>query len=841
MSVPIDDVIDDVRRVLASHSSLVLQAPPGAGKTTRVPLALLAESWLAGQRIIMLEPRRLAARLAASYMAAQLGESVGMTVGYRMRLDTRVGPRTRIEVVTEGVFSRLLQEDPELSGVGLVIFDEFHERNLHSDLALTLCLDVQRGLRNDLRLLVMSATLDAVPVAKLLGDAPTVTSQGRSFPVTVRYMPSKSDQLGERVTTAITRALSEEQGSILVFLPGTGEIRDVVRRLGLMQLGSHVLIAPLYGNLSIQEQEQAIAPAPPTQRKVVLATSIAETSVTIEGIRVVIDAGLMRVARFDPQSAMTQLITISVTQATATQRSGRAGRLEPGACWRLWSEQAQKGLVAFDEPEILSADLAGVVLELAQWGLADPASLSWLTPPPAAAFNQARDLLIQLGALSSAHGSMTPHGRAMNQLGLHPRLAHMLLWARAHKLGGVACQIAALLSERDLLRSHHKEAPPVDLALRVAALEGRAVPAGMSVDRGLVRRVADHAQQIARQLGVSIEHRAEHEGEVGLLLAQAYPDRLAQARGDGGRFRLSNGRGVKLAPHDNLARTEFIVVAQLDGDAKEARVYLAAQIMRAEMIEHCAERIEQRDVVSWNSRERNVMCRREQRIDQLILASLPLTDPVAEQTSAALLQGIRELGLTALPWTKESRALRARVQFLHRHAVAQPASGDAVWPDWSEQGLLDHLEDWLAPYITLMRRIEHLERLDLVEVLKSGLSWAQQRTLDEQAPAALEMPSGSRIALDYESEASPLLAVRLQELFGWQATPRLVGGRVPVKLHLLSPAFQPVQVTMDLANFWRSTYQEVKKDLKGRYPKHYWPDDPYTAEAIRGSKKPRPR
>lgn len=839
MTLPIDEVLPQLRRALATHPSAVLQAPPGAGKTTRIPLALLDEPWLQGRRIIMLEPRRLAARLAASYMAAQVGESAGMTVGYRMRLDTRVSARTRVEVVTEGVFSRMLQDDPELRGIGLVIFDEFHERNLHSDLGLALCLDVQHGLRDDLRLLVMSATLDAAPVAKLLGDAPVVTSSGRSFPVDVRYIALKPDKLGERVAAAVQRALAEEQGSLLVFLPGTGEIRDVVRRLESMPLGPNVVIAPLYGNLSIQEQEHAIAPTLAPVRKVVLATSIAETSLTIEGIRVVIDAGLMRVPRFDPQSAMTQLVTISVTQATATQRAGRAGRIEPGTCWRLWSESTQKGLVAFDEPEILATDLASLVLELAQWGVTDPAQLRWVTPPPTAAFDQARELLLQLGALS-AQGTITPHGRAMVQFGMHPRLAHMLLWARDHGLGGIACQLTALLSERDIFR-RQGEIPPSDLALRVAALDGRAMPPGIVVDRALARRVTDNAQQLARQLGATLERRPEHEHEVGAVSARAYPDRIAQARGSDGRFRLRNGRGAKLVAHDALARAEFIVAAQLDGDVKESRIFLAADITLADINEHFAAQIERRDVVAWDSRERNVICRRELRLGELALSTMPLTDPNADQLAAALLQGVRELGLVALPWTKEARTLRARVQFLHRHATPSASGPRMAWPDWSEQGLLDHLDDWLAPYLHRMRRFEHLERLDLVDVLKSQLTWEQQRALDDQAPAALEVPSGSHIAIDYESEETPVLAVRLQELFGWQETPRLAGGTVPVKLQLLSPAFRPVQVTTDLANFWRSTYQEVKKDLKGRYPKHYWPDDPYEAEAIRGSRKPRPR
>lgn len=839
MTLPIDEVLPELRRALATCPCAVLQAPPGAGKTTRIPLALLDEPWLQGRRIVMLEPRRIAARLAASYMAAQLGENAGMTVGYRMRLDTRISARTRIEVVTEGVFSRMLQDDPELRGIGLVIFDEFHERNLHSDLGLALTLDVQQGLRDDLRLLVMSATLDAAPIATLLGDAPVVTSSGRSFPVDVRYVVLKSDKLGERVAMAVQRALAEEQGSLLVFLPGTGEIRDVVRRLEAMQFGPNVVIAPLYGNLSIQEQEQAIAPTSAPVRKVVLATSIAETSVTIEGIRVVIDAGLMRVPRFDPQSAMTQLVTISVTQATATQRAGRAGRIEPGTCWRLWSESTQKGLVAFDEPEILATDLASLVLELAQWGVTDPAHLRWITPPPAAAFDQARELLVQLGALS-AQGAITPHGRAMVQFGMHPRLAHMLLWARDHGLGGVACQLTALLSERDIFR-RQGEIPPSDLALRVAALDGRAIPPGIVVDRALARRVTDNAQQLARQLGAALERRPEHEHEVGAVLAQAYPDRMAQARGSDGRFRLRNGRGGKLVAHDALARAEFIVAAQLDGDVKESRIFLAADITLADISEHFAAQIERRDVVAWDSRERNVICRRELRLGELTLSTMPLTDPSADQLAAALLQGVRELGLAAIPWTKEARALRARVQFLHRHATSGASGPRLAWPDWSEQGLLDHLNEWLAPYLHRMRRFEHLERLDLVDVLKSQLMWEQQRALDEQAPAALEVPSGSHIAVDYESEETPVLAVRLQELFGWQEAPKLAGGTVPVKLQLLSPAFRPVQVTTDLANFWRSTYQEVKKDLKGRYPKHYWPDDPYEAEAIRGSKKPRPR
>lgn len=838
--LPVDAILPELRATLAAQTRAVLQAPPGAGKTTRVPLALLDAPWLDGRKILMLEPRRLAARSSARFMASLLGEPVGERVGYRTHLDSRVGPRTRIEVVTEGVLTRLLQADGSLPGIGLVIFDEFHERSLNADLGLALSLETQAALREDLRLLVMSATLETEAVSALLGGAPVLASQGRSYPVEVRYAERRPEQLLPAVVAAVRRALAEHAGSLLVFLPGQGEIRRAAALLGEAGLPAGVELAPLYGELEGEAQDRAIRPAPKGRRKVVLATSIAETSLTIEGIAVVIDAGLARVPRFDPRSGMTRLETVRCSQAASEQRRGRAGRLGPGVCYRLWSEHEQGQLPVRTAPEILNADLAPLALELAEWGVTDPADLAWLDAPPSAAYGQARELLAGLGALDT-RGRITPHGRALAELPLHPRLAHMVLAGRERGLGGLACELAALLSERDLLR--RGEGPrEADLRLRLEALwalederERAALAAqGYHIDQGTVRRCAETARRWQRRLGVAPGPRApEHAGE---LLALAYPDRVGQRRaGEGARYLLANGRGAFLPEVEPLAMAEFLVAADLDAGQREARIFLAAPLERSELEALFAERIETRERVGWDTRQEQVIAVRERRLGALTLREEPLPRPSPEGLTAALIQGIRDLGLEALPWTRELREWQQRVSFLRGLDTAE--GRESAWPDVSDAALLAGLEDWLGPYLGGLTRRAHLARVDLRAALTGLLGWEQTRALDALAPTHLTVPSGSRVRLDYGPEG-PVLAVRLQEMFGLTDTPRIAGGRVPVLLHLLSPAQRPMQVTRDLASFWAGAYHEVKKDLRGRYPKHAWPDDPLAAAPLRGTRRP---
>jgi ATP-dependent helicase HrpB len=830
-TLPIESALPELKAALASAGAAVLQAPPGAGKTTRVPLALLDEPWLAGRRIVMLEPRRLAARAAARHMARLRGEEVGGTVGYRVRMETRVGPTTRIEVVTEGVLTRMLQSDPALEGVGIVIFDEFHERSLHADLGLALTLQSRALLRDDLRLLVMSATLDGAPVAALLGGAPIVTSQGRGFPVDVRYQPNRIEgRMEPAVARVVRQAVESSEGDVLVFLPGAGEIHRVEEMLRDDGLPPDVRVMPLYGNLPQQAQDEAIAPSPPGRRKVVLSTSIAETSLTIEGVRVVVDSGLMRVPRFSPRTGMTRLETVAVSRASSEQRCGRAGRVAPGVCWRMWPEHAQAGLVPHGTPEILDADLAPLALELAAWGVADPAELAWLDPPPAAAFAQARELLAELGALDVA-GAVTAHGRRMAELPLHPRLAHMLLRGRELGLGGLACDLAALLGERDVFR--RGDAPPdADLRLRLEALRDLAANRRVRgpADVGALRRVQAESREWRRRL--SIRGDDGDPAAAGLLLALAYPDRIGRRRpGKPGRFLLRNGRGAALAESDPLASSPYLVAAELDGQGRESRVYLAAPVDQDEIERHFADQLQREQSVAWDAEAKAVRARRRERLGALVLREATLSNPDPDLVTAALLEGIAGEGIGALGWSKGAAQLRERIAFLHHH--------DPSWPDVSDAALAGSLAEWLGPYVYGMTRLDEVQRIDLTEILLGMLGWERRAAVDELAPSHLEVPSGSRIPIDYADPDAPVLAARLQELFGMTETPRVAGGRVPLTIHLLSPAHRPVQVTRDLASFWRSGYFEVKKDLKGRYPKHYWPDDPLQAQAT-SRVRPRP-
>ena len=821
-SLPVDEALPRLKAALEARSGVVLVAPPGAGKTTRVPLALLDAPWLGAAKIVMQEPRRLAARAAARRMAASLGETVGETVGYRVRFDTKVGPRTRIEVVTDGLFLRLLQADPALENVGCVIFDELHERGLDSDLSFALTREAQSALRPDLRIVAMSATLDPGPVAARLGGAEIVESQGRMFPVETRYLDREPmGRIEDTVASAVRRALGEEDGSALVFLPGVGEIRRVEERLRAASLGQEIDIAPLYGDLSPAEQDRAIAPSLAGRRKVVLATSIAETSLTIEGVRIVIDGGLMRVPKFSPRTGMERLETVRVSQASADQRRGRAGRLSPGVCYRLWAEETQRGLLPFTPPEILDTDLASLALELAAWGVADATTLPWLTPPPPALLATARALLADLSAIDAA-SSITPHGRAMVRIGLHPRLAHLIVRGRELGQGRIAALLVAILGERDFLRlpAGQRDA---DLRHRVdIALSGRR--------DGTLRMIQEAARRLMPRDG---RDEAPDLAMTGALLALAYPDRIGRRRpGAAGRYLLSGGRGAALPEGDPLGNEEFLVVADLDGSAQDSRIFLAAPITSDDIEELHGDRIVEERVVRWNARDGAVLARRRRRLGALVLEDKPLAVPDTEEMRVAMLEGVRQLGLAALPWSDELRSLRQRTAFLQHH--------DKIWPDLSDAALLASIEDWLGPFLDGVSRRDHLARIDLSSALRARLPHSAQRQLDQLAPTHIEVPSGSRIAIDYSDPAEPALAVRLQEMFGLTDTPRIAGARVPLTVHLLSPARRPVQVTRDLASFWATGYKSVKAELKGRYPRHYWPDDPLIAEPTARA-RPRPR
>lgn len=829
IQLPIDAAIPSLRLALADHESVVLQAPPGAGKTTRVPIALLNEAWLADQSILMLQPRRVAARAAAERMASELGEKVGETVGYRIRLESRVGPSTRIEVVTEGILARRLQDDPSLEGVGLVIFDEFHLRSLDSDLALALCLNGRELFRDDqpLKLLVMSATLEGARLSNLLGDAPVVTSEGRMFPVsTVWGQPYQAGEYIEfKVVRACLDAVQDQQGSILVFLPGQAEIRRVQQELSDKLVGrDDLLLSALHGELDLSAQRAAIEPAPLGKRKIVLATNIAETSLTIEGVRVVIDSGLERVPQFDPSSGMTRLATQRISQASAAQRAGRAGRLEPGICYRLWSQTQHEQMAAYGAPEIHQADLAALALQLARWGVT-PDQLRWLDMPPAAPFTQARDLLGRLGALE-ADGRLSSHGQAMAEVPAHPRIAHLLLRGHALGLGALACDVAALLGERDVLPGGG-----ADLHSRLAMLEGsQRMPRHA---QGVAQRIKQLARQYrSYQRGIVTKAVAdpEHPRWLGCLLTLAYPDRVAQQRrAGGGEYRLANGRAAMFTEPDALMKHSWLVVAELGSrqGQREERIYLATDLDPALFENVLAEQVTVVDELDWDERAGALVAERQRRVGELVLSREPLKELDADARSRALLGLVRKKGLELLPWTPELRQWQARVALLRELDMAQ--QGQSKWPCFRDDTLLATLEEWLLPYLNNVSRLSHFGLLDLSSILRGALPWPLPQELDELAPTHIKVPSGSSIKLDY-SESPPVLAVRLQEMFGLADTPRIAGGKLPIKLHLLSPARRPVQVTQDLANFWRSTYLEVKKDLKGRYPKHWWPDDPMEAE-----------
>jgi ATP-dependent helicase HrpB len=822
--LPIDAALPALAAALARGTVAVLVAPPGAGKTTRVPLVLIGEPWAAGRKILVLEPRRLAARAAAERMAKTLGEPVGDTVGYRVRFGSKVSRRTRIEVVTEGVFTRLILDDPALDGVAAVLFDEFHERSLDADLGLALTRDAQQGLREDLRMLVMSATIDGARIAKALGDAPVIASEGRAFAVETRYLgrdPAKP--LDVQVADAVGRALRSDTGSILAFLPGQAEIRRTETRLRETVTDPAVAIHPLYGALEADVQDHAIAPAPPGRRKVVLATSIAETSLTIDGVRVVIDSGLARVPRYEPDVGLTRLETVRVSRAAADQRRGRAGRVEPGVCYRLWEEPQTAALEPYGQPEILAADLSSLVLDLARWGVADPGQLVFLDPPPAAALSEARTLLSDLGAIDGA-GRMTAEGKALNRLPLPPRLARMVLDAGREGTALMAAEIAAVLSERGLGGND------VDLRHRLDGLR-RDRSRRADEARSMARRWAQSAQADTSASHARDEGRGDDVaiGAVGAILALAYPERLAKNRGAAaGAFLLANGRGANIDPASPLARELFLAVAEIIGSAAQGRITLAAAIDLAD-IEACfPNRIEAREEISVDAGTLALRCRRSRRLGAITLGEQPMPVVANETTAKRLAAAIATAGLDRLPWTNALRQWRDRVLFL------RGAEGDE-WPDLSDAALAAGAAEWLAPLLADKTALAGLTAAELESALQNMLPYAMRRRLEAEAPTHFDAPSGSRVPIEYDADG-PKLAIRVQELFGLDRHPTIARGRVPLVIELLSPAHRPVQVTRDLPNFWRGSYAAVRADLRGRYPRHPWPEDPLSAPATRRAK-----
>lgn len=814
--LPIDAVLGDLAAALRAGPNAVLVAPPGAGKTTRVPLALLDEPWTKGGKLIVLEPRRLAARGAANRMAQTLGERVGETVGLRVRLGSKIGPRTRIEVVTEGVFARMILDDPALEGVAAVLFDEFHERSLDADFGLALALDAQGGLREDLRILVMSATLDGARVARLLGDAPVIESEGRAFPVETRYLGREPlKRIEDQVTDAVLLALNEQPGSQLVFLPGQGEIRRVEERLRERIRDASVEIAPLYGALDQAEQDRAVLPAPPGRRKIVLATAIAETSLTIEGVRVVIDSGLARVPVYEPDLGVTRLETRRASRAASDQRRGRAGRTEPGICYRLWEEAGNGALEAFARPEIISADLAPLLLDCAAWGVSDPTTLAFLDPPPAPALKEARSLLNSIGALD-ADGRITPEGRTLQTLPLPPRLARMVVVAARYGQAAEAAMLAAILVERGL----GGDAPDlVERLERFARERG-----GRAAD---MRRLAEGWARAAQQAA-----GPQSGGETlapGLLLGFAYPDRIAKARNPGsGQYLLANGRGATIEPAQRLAREGHIVVAEMTGAAQQSRILSAAPIAEGAIAWLVSNglssfAIEERSETSFDRAARALRVRAIRRYGALSLSERPLPAEASAANADILARGIAGLGIGLLPWTKAQRQLRERVDFLRRAELEQG------WPDLSDEGLATASDLWLAQHVVGRASLEAIQPGDLDAALSALLPWEMKRRLDTEAPTHFTAPTGSSLAVDYAAEAGPTISVRVQELFGLSKHPALAGGRVPLVLELLSPGHKPVQITRDLPGFWRGSWAAVKSEMKGRYPRHPWPDDPAAA------------
>lgn len=819
--LPIIEIIPEIKAGLAANNTLILQAAPGAGKSTYLPLQLLHENWLEGKKILMLEPRRLAAKTVAARLAAQLDEEAGETIGYKIRFENKTSKTTRLEILTEGILTRMLQQDGALEDVGLVIFDEFHERSLHADLALALCREVQSVLRPDLRILIMSATLDGEKLSQLLDNAPVIRSKGREFPITFHYTAhEEKTPLPAQMTRLIKRAFSENDGDLLAFFPGAGEISRTAELLENENIAARIF--PLFGDMPLQQQQEAILPDRNGARKIVLATSIAETSLTIEGIKIVVDSGYSRVPRFDTRSGLTRLETIRVTRDSADQRAGRAGRMSPGVCYRLWSEGFNHHLIPHRSPEILEADLAPLVLELANWGTRNIQSLTWLSPPPAGTVLQAKELLSQLGALENE--KITPRGKEMLRLPTHPRIAHLLTEAMASGQNSLASDIAALLEERDPLPKDSG----ADLTLRIELLRKFRNKEFVNADRKRLERVERIAQQWRKLLNAKTDNAAPVHEEVGKLVAAAYPERIAK-RETGNRYRLGNGRIAKLNETDELSGEEWIAIAELEGaTTKESRIFLAAALDPND-IKHLA--IEKK-VLEWDHQKGELIARMEKRVGDVILESKIIKNISDEERISILLQAVRENGRELLNWSDEAKEFMARINSIRKWRPTED------WPEMNIDQLLSSVEDWLPPYLTNIKRKDDFRKLDLLSILSSTIPWEKQQQLEQLAPQKINVPSGSFIKIVYADDGSPpVLAVRLQEIFGMLETPKVNEGRTKMMVHLLSPAYRPVQVTQDLHSFWKNTYAEVRKELRMRYPKHSWPEDPYTAEAIRGAKK----
>ncbi|MBA3663224.1 MAG: ATP-dependent helicase HrpB [Bacteroidetes bacterium] len=812
INLPVTEIIEPVRKALASENTLIVNAPPGAGKSTLLPLALFNESWLNGKKIIMLEPRRLAARTIASRMSELLDDEVGNTVGFRIRFENRVSVKTKIEVVTEGILTRMLHNDNALENVGLVIFDEFHERNLNADVALALCREAQQVLRPDLRILVMSATLNLPELTHLL-KAPVIESKGKQYPVEVIYSgEADANLLPELTARMVARAVKEHEGDVLVFLPGEGEIKKCAELLD-GQL-SDILIHPLYGQLPQREQFLAIMPNKQGKRKIVLATSIAETSLTIDGVRIVVDSGFVKGSKFDPKSGLSRLETLRISKDSADQRAGRAGRLSAGVCYRMWTMATHERLSSHRVPEIMEADLASLVLDMAQWGVSDIEDLTWLMPPPKSSLSQAKDILHQLNAL--VNNKITAHGKQIHRLACHPRIAHMLLMAENKNMKQLGTDIAALLEERDPLQRD----AGIDINLRVEALRR----ARNNNSGGRFARIEKVASSYRKMLELDEDNSAVDPYETGLLIAYAYPERIASARpGNNAQFQLANGKIATAGHKDDLSHEPWLAVAHMDLRDGLGKIFLAAPLNPKDLLSM----VKEQEVVTWDSRKGGIIATKDLRIGNIVLQSKPLANPNADLIAAAVINAVKSGGENLLNFDEEMIQLQNRIMSLKKWNEGEE------WPDVNISSLLENCETWLGPYLREVKRSEDLKRINLSEALLYSLSQEQQKQLDKLAPSKIDVPSGSKIKIDYFSNgATPVLAVRLQEVFGLSDTPKLNNGKTAVVMHLLSPGYKPVQVTSDLKSFWNNMYHEVKKELQRRYPKHSWPDDPWNAPAV---------
>jgi len=826
--LPIDSILTDLRSTLRNHRNVVLSAEPGAGKTTRVPPAVMDEPWLQGKKVIMLEPRRLAALRSAEFIAEQRNETAGESIGYRIRGESKISSRTRLEVVTEGILTRMIQDDAALEGIGLIIFDEFHERSIHADLGLALSLDIQQHLRKDLKILVMSATLDTAEISRLMDNAPVITSKGRSFPVDVTYIPQQSRDRIEAVTSAaVMKALREHEGDILVFLPGQKEIRMTETLLKQKELPANTVIHLLYGESSSGQQRAALQPASPSQRKIILSTNIAETSLTIDGVRIVVDSGLMRTATFDPRRGMSGLITIPVSKASADQRMGRAGRQAPGHCYRLWTEAEQMQLSPFSKPEMLTTDLAPLAMELAVWGDGEGMNLRFLDMPPQAHLSQARSLLHYLGALDH-HNSLTQHGRSMSRLPIHPRYAHMLLKGKEMQCGALACDVSALLDERDILRG--KTGNDIDLLSRYSAYLHRTIE-----DRSALARIKEQSERLQRMISVvpekkqTAQQKEERAGKhIGVLLALAYPERVAKRKYDS-KYQLSGNTIAVLPKESALSKEEYLAVGDVDGAGNDVRILLAEPVAEQEIRSAFADQINSREIVAWDEKTEGIIARSVTQFGALELSEKSFI-PSPEQSLPLVIQAIRDYGLSVLPWKKETETIIERSEWLRKNSLV------SEWPDLSPETLEKELENWLGPFLTGITRKNHFTRLTMADIVRSLFTYQQLQELERLAPTHKTVPTGSQISLDY-SQHPPVLAVRLQEMFGETETPTVGGGNIRVLLHLLSPARRPLAVTQDLPSFWKNAYVQVRKDMRGEYPKHYWPEDPLQAEPTRKTKR----